>query len=60
MCTIDSKDAYFLINVHQIVKNIYDLKGMVGNLFEFNVLPFGLTWPLTCLQKKNSQACCKT
>lgn len=41
MSTIDLKDAYFLINIHQESRKYLRFK-FNGNLYQFNVLPFGL------------------
>lgn len=42
MCTIDLKDAYFLIPMHKKYKK-YLRFSFQENLYEFNVLPFGLS-----------------
>lgn len=41
MSTIDLKDAYFLISIHPNSKKYLRFQ-FNGNLYEFNVLPFGL------------------
>lgn len=48
MCTVDLKDAYFLIKIHEDFKKYLRFQfGDNNELFEFNVLPFGLcTAPL--------------
>lgn len=41
MCTVDLKDAYFLIRVHENSRKFLRFQWN-GSLYEFNVLPFGL------------------
>lgn len=47
MATLDLKDAYFLINVDESHRKVlrfeWDSKAWPNKLFEFTVLPFGLT-----------------
>ncbi|KAJ8917897.1 hypothetical protein NQ315_002589 [Exocentrus adspersus] len=42
MCTLDLKDAYYLIPIHKKYRK-YLRFSFEGQLFEFNVLPFGLS-----------------
>lgn len=41
MCTLDLKDAYFLLKIHNESKKYLRFQ-WAGKIFEFNVLPFGL------------------
>lgn len=41
MCSLDLKDAYFLISIHSTSRKYLRFQWN-GNLYEFNVLPFGL------------------
>lgn len=44
MCTVDLKDAYFLIKIHKKYKKYLRFQfGDNNEIFEFNVLPFGLS-----------------
>lgn len=43
MCTVDLKDAYFLVSIHKDFKKYLRFQfGDNNEIYEFNVLPFGL------------------